>query len=93
MEGKLDPTYIAYVIRIPQQDNPIYNEMFSNECYDHFYESTEIIVPWIYEAKFYLTRKDARKQWEKLRKSESTLIADIKEVRLNLYDNIIKFDK
>lgn len=87
MEGKLDPTYIAYVIRIPQQNNPIYNEMFSNEWYDHFYESTEIIVPWIYEAKFYLTKRDAHQQWERLRKLQPTLIADIKEVRLNLYED------
>lgn len=85
MKEKIQPTYGSFVIRIPQQDNPIYKEMFSNDYLDHFYEPLEIIVSWVFKAKFYLTEQQANEALKRLNKLEPTLNAEVMEARLNLF--------
>jgi hypothetical protein len=79
---KSEPTYISYVIRIPQQDNVLYNNKFQNDYLDHWYNETDLISPWIFKAKFYLTKQTANEDLKGLKIKEPTIMAEVKEVRL-----------
>jgi hypothetical protein len=76
--------YIAYVIKIPQQENKKYSKFFQNDYIDHWYNSTDVITPWVFKAKFYLTKQDAEKSLGLLKYDMPDLIAGVNEVRLQV---------
>jgi hypothetical protein len=86
MKERIEPTYVSYVIRFPQeQDDLEFKDHLLNDSYDHFYNEGALVSPWIYRATFFLTERITEDALKLFRKRYPSVNGEVVEVRTQVF--------